>query len=1114
MPQPRKEQVKNLKTKYAKGPETVSFSGGPIQNISGAAYAQVLSATRTGAVGGAETSAGAFLVGAQGPFTLAFNSSFNIIISGVNAGLPMTVTFLQADFVKLNAGDVMTTARTVAKINDVLAAKGVSVPVASDVDGRLLLRSANSSGYTFGDESFISLTDVTPGLLQVFGFSSSNQASSVGVSAPKRGVITVSADGKGGLVQIRNLDSTPAEPPNTAMVQVAPYKYIPKVLPGRPAYARLRVAPDASLEVTYYRNGPVRPSIVTSAPGSLSPSDFGNLTLGTVIKVTLDFGNGTVVIFNVSIEDVVTVQQVVDAVNAAYQAASLAITNGTEFNRASVPVPVPGPYVFSDPTTRDSFFVAFNGNTPVHINPPAGEYSASSFATYVNNRIGAAGQVAEGEAVALALTPGDPARTVFRSKSFSGASSSVQFLPGNPGGSVPARFLETLDHLGIAPGVYEGTSCASLYGLDEIEFFCPSTLPGASILIEPQPSINPGVAAALWGLPSPSALATVVVGPVRVAVPEVDVILPEMVEFHEEPDDYDTEILEFEDRGDAATIDPTFGVGNVGISALLGLTGKIDPSFIPGVLDALNLNQLNLGGNRIKSAVDQGSPRAVYPYNPSFGAVLLWEGVDVTEPSTGGLMRMYLKEGDVYLTRNAKMNSGGTWDKDVPTSGPTTYSSMFEFRSGKGSFAVHLGVGSFTHSDWKRNVAFNALGLADSPFTNAMLSLGSGANDSADALNPRIDIPTQLSTPTLLFAAKAATGIVIRAYVTNTAAGNSTMLEITVNAQFNGSQWVKDITGQQATRFDFTASGGFQMSTRAAANDALWTGWDAFPVRFDPAGLINYFQYTLKLGFGATNSTSPRISADRYSASTNRRTLLFESPVTEAYTAVPIRIYLDTANTEKGDGFCFTYNARWDQALDKWVQDVPSKRSNSWLMSEGRFWFFSKVSGSGPWSEGFSSWDTYDLFDRLYPGTAYQGLAVKDGTFRVDSPTAAGSNPGPTVGPIANAIYAKSMVKAWGRGTYQTANITIVDGFNFSAIGANAFAWDSFFPTALTTARSVIQTVENGSNSGFAVSGPANAQLALVFTSVRFISYFIDYAGSLYPQSSYAAMCWVVFCAQ
>ena len=854
------------------------------------------------------------------------------------------------------------------------------------------------------------------------------------------------------------------------------------------------------LEVTYYRTGPIRPSIVTSSPGAVSSSDFGSLELTNVIKITIDFGNGTTVMFFVFIENVITVQQMVDAVNAAYQNATLGLTGGTEFNRASVPVPVPGPYVFSNPTTRDSFFVSFNGNTPIHINPPAGEYSASTFATYVNNQIGAASQVSEGEAVALAVIAGDPVRTVFRSKSFSGESSSVRFSPGNPGGSVPGSFMGTLDYLGLTPGLYEGTVCAALYGLDEVELFCPSTLPGATITVEAQaPSAS--TVAGRWGIPL-TVTKTVTVGLVKVAVPAVAVILPEMVEFHEELDNYDTEIQDFDNRGDAGSIDPAFGVGNVGISALLGLTGKIDPSFIPSVLDALNLNQVSLGANRIKNATDQKAPRATYPYDSSFGAVLLWEGVDVVYPSSGGLLRMYLKEGDLYLTRNAKLSAVGTWGRDVPS----LDSSMFEFRSGKGSFAVWPGASAvpWTQNDWQRNIAFNPFAVADGPYGDGLLKIGEFVNVGASAFKPRLDIPTQLSTPTLLFAAKASTGIIIRAYVTNTTLANTTMLEITVNASFNGSQWSKDITGQQATRFDFTAQGGFQMSTRAAVNDTAWSGWDAFPVRFDPAGMINLFQYTLKLGFGATQSNIARLSADRYSASTNRRTLLFESPVTEAATAVPIRLYLETGNTEKGDGFCFTYNARWDHAFDRWVQDVPGKRSNAWLMGEGRFWLLSKVSGSGPWAEGFAAWNTYDLFDRNNSGAAV-GLAVKDGTFRVDAAGAI-SNPASTAGIVLNAVYAKSMIKAWARCRFLVPNPAILDGFNTSAL-QNWTVWDwyVFNSTPLGNGSyTAIGSLE--SNAGQAAANPVAMVVWGTSFSDRISIYFYNSLGFWYDTTSIAAI--------
>lgn len=1105
MTQPRKEQVKNLKTKYARGPASVVFAGGPVQNITGADYAAVLAATRTGVDGGAETSSGAVLTGGVGPFTLAVNSSFSIILSGVNTGLPITVTFTAADFIELDGADVMTSSRTAAKINSVLAGHGVAVAVAQSVEGRLILRSANSSGYTFGDDSFISLADVTPGTLNVLGLSVTNQASAAGITSPERGIITSSQDGLGGWVQIRNLDSTPSEPQNPAMIHVAPYRYIPEVLPGRPAYGRIRkmAVGGPGLEVTYYRTGPVRPSVVTTL------SDFTTLELTDTLSVTVNFGNGTSVTFVLSLENIATVAQVVDAINLAYRTATLALPNGTEFTRASVPLPIPGPYVFSDPSKRDSFFISFNGNAPIHINPPAGEYSAATFAAYVNSRISAAGQFAEGEAVALALVPGDVERTVIRSKNLVGSSSSVAFLPGNPGGSTPGAFMETLNALGITPGLYRATYVARLYGLDEIEFFCPSTLEAASITVTP----SSPAAGAKWGVPVTVAK-TVTVGTTPVSIPAAYAIIPEMVEFHEEPDQYDTIIQDFENHGDAADLSPTDGVGNIGLQALLGQTGKIDPSFIPRFLESLSMGQQALGVNRTDSVAGQFSARTLYPHDPDVGATLLWQSVEPTNGGVGsaGLIRFYLFYGDVYITRNAKFKESGTppsphlWYYDVPGQP----AGMFEFRGGKMSVSAWTGSDGWGHPSWERNVKFNPFGTSDGYYGEAVMSLGEFQGVGADALKARIDVPVQLETPTLLFAARGETGIVVRAYVSVDNLATKSFLEVTVNANFNGAQYSKDVTGKVAVRYKFSNFAGIEMSTRLAANDAAWSAWDQTGLRVDPVTMTSYLGGTVRPGDSLTDGTVPRIVVNRGPSASYRRTLLFESPIADSGTFTVIRVYIDTSFTNLGEGFTFTWNAKWDQSISRFTQDVPAQKSFAWSMIQGRFWFFTKAAGAVPWDDSFVHWDSYDCFDRA-SGPPFDGLVTKDGVFRVDSPSILSSNPASTTAVNLNSVYAKSMVKAWGRGVYQTAAISITDGYNFAGIGPNAFAWDSVFASAITTARCVVQTVENGSNSGFATSGPANAQLGLVFTSARFISYFIDYAGSLYPQANYATLCWVVF---
>ncbi len=1105
MTQPRKEQVKNLKTKYFRGPVTVGFGGTSLQNVTGADLATVLASSRTGLYDGAEVSSEAVLTGGQGPFILAFNTSFTIIMAGVNSGLPITITFVQADFIKLNGGDVMTTSRTAAKINSVLAGFGVTVPVAVNVEGRLILRSANASGFTYGDMAYISLADVTPGTLQTLGFSVTNQASANGVTAPKRGIVTSSRDGLGGIIQIRNLDATPSEPKNPSMIQVAPYKYVPEVLPGRPAYARVRQIPVGTpgLEITYFRTGPIRPSVVTSL------ANLSDLETTDQLDVSVNFGNGTTVSFSMNLEDVATVAQVVDAVNAKYRDSTAALTLSTEFTRAAVPFAIPGPYVFTDPAKRDSFFVSFNGNTPIHINPPAGEYSASGLATYINTRIASASQAAEGEAVALSINASpDPARVVIRSKNLNGQQSSVAFLPGSPGATlpVPGQFLETLDALGVTPGLYRGTYCAQAYGADEIEFFCPSSLPGASITLTPSSTLS----GSRWGIPAAVTQSTSV-GQVKVSVPPASVILPEMVEFHEEPDTYDTEIQDFDNRGDAAELDPAEGIGNIGLSALLGDTGKIDPSFIPRILESLTLGRLNLGQDLVKSATDQRSPRQTFPFNPANGPVLLWQGVDVTEPTSAGLTRMYLNQGDLYVTRNAKVNAAGNWERDVAN----VDSSLFEVSTGRTGFGVWPAASAvpWSHTSWQRSVTVNPFAAASGVYREGLVSIGEFQNTGVQANVPRVELPIQLQLPTLLFTAKGPSGAKIRAYssVDNFASSKS-WIEITVNASFNGTQYSKDVTGALATRYRFSTTTGFTMSTRKAANDTAWSSWDSAVIRTDPASLQTTLGGPLLLGDELLDGSTPRITAQRFSPNTTRRTLLFESPIAGSATSVPIRIYIDTSNTNNGEGFTFTWNAKWDNSIARWVQDTPSQRAYAWAMSPGKFWFFSKAAGSLPWDDGYFSWDSYDAFDRAQAaGSAAAGMTVKDGTYRVDSPGAV-SNPAATAPVLLNAVYAKSMVKAWGIANYGTSGGGVVDGFNFSSINTNSLWWDSWYATNIggpTNGYAVMCQILDGNGSGgqlFWCTAKPN-----ILLSSRFIVGILNFQGTLVSQSTTVPVMHVVF---
>jgi len=299
--QPRKEQVKNLKTKYTRftGVGTLSIGGGPVQTVLNsvleAFYDNFLSVTKTGIVGGAETSAPAILYGGQGPFPLLVGDSFTLSITGLNGGTAFPVAVQAGDIVILGGSPVVTTARMADRINLIATGYGATVPVAANVKGRLVLTSATASGVLFGDSAVMTIAEVTSGILNVLGFTLVSSATAVGTTAPKRGVVTVSSDGLGGTVQLRKLDTSISEALNSVMRHTLAGVYVPETVHGQPIYARLTAFPGAvingrNLKFSFYRTGPVRPHVVTST--GAAKSNFSTLSGADSVAVNLVFGNG------------------------------------------------------------------------------------------------------------------------------------------------------------------------------------------------------------------------------------------------------------------------------------------------------------------------------------------------------------------------------------------------------------------------------------------------------------------------------------------------------------------------------------------------------------------------------------------------------------------------------------------------------------------------------------------------------------------------------------------------------------------------------------------------------------------------------------------------------
>ncbi len=1086
MTQPRKEQVKNLKTKYTRftGVGSLSVGGGPVQTVSNtgleAFYDNFLSVTKTGTVGGAETSAPAILYGGNGPFSLGAGASFTLSIPTVNSGAAVTVTVQAGDVVTLGGSPVVTTSRMADRINQTFFSAGSAGPVADNVNGQLVLKSVGSSGLLTGDASVMVLGEVTPGILSTLGFSSLSSVTATGTTAPRRGVITVSADGLGGTVQLRKLDTMVPDAVSTAMRHALAGVYVPDVSHGQPTYARLTAFPGPLLngrnvKFSFFRNGPLRPRVVTSQ--GVAKSNFATLTGGDTTTVALVFGNGQSLNFNVTYSGITTVQGVVDKLNAAYSAASLAATgNQIDSTLATVVCRLSGPYRFTDPTKKDSFFVSFNGNTPVHVNPPAGIYSAAQLASYIAGRISAFGQ--SGQGAAFVYT--DPAGGVYlalKSLNTDVTASSLRVFPGNPGLSSPGQYMETLDMLGLSPGTFRPGTLAQLYGSDEVEIACPSPLPGATLTIS-----GGTVTLNKLGL-SGNVFATASTGVQPVVAPSSHALIPEMMEFHEESDDYDSVVQDFDNKSLYNQLNPADGTANVGLDQLLGPDGKISPSILPRILSFLGASQLDLGSGLVNTLLGSTLTPKVTARHDLFGSGfynLLFESspdIGTNSPTLNSIVRIYTMQGRVYITVNAKVtaaaNASAPWARDT-----TANSYVFRLAAGTLTLGVHRSTDAATWNEngWDSNVVADP--STDSSTYEEILSLGAALVRTEDEqTRPRIGTPIASGSMHLIYQGRGDQNTSkVRIYVKIGEPSEGDFSEtgaffITVNARWQSNSWFKDTSGVPASAF-YLKEGAFGIRSQKAADDASWSDWEGEPI----TGFLSDDGVTFGGTIGVTGSPEnpgvPAISSYRWTSNgTNLRTLLFESPNGGPYANCPVRIYMNHSPSFYGQGFEFTFNARWNHQLNRWYADDFGQKSYSWVMGVDRFWFLSKNLSGVEWTEAPSGgWDRYSTFDHKNDPGYTPAHAIRDGVFRIE---AAGSvaNPAPSFAVQSNTLYAKNMIKSWGkvRGDGPSiTNVTLLDGFNcnFTGYDGGAGAFGIQFATAMANTHYAVQFSGRASNGG------------------------------------------------
>ncbi len=1045
MPQPRKEQVLDLKSKYtridfADAPNNTLPLGntGPVQVIQNTGaypdnfYTQLLDQTVTGVVGGAETSAPAIMYGGFGPFAIASGQAFTITMLGVNSGNPVNITFQASDIVNINGIPKLTTSRAAARINSALSSAGVNVstPVASNKNGQLVLTSAGPSGYTYGSTAFITASDVTAGTIATLGFGTI-LATTTGVTAPQRGIVTTSQDGMGGYVQVRSINQTAAISQSNVALNLFSNQSYPSIPAGQPLFARLQAFPGASppgtdnLTISYFRQGQVPGRLITSSSNfaTILTSDTFSITYALFVPAIKTVFPGVL-----DVTFATAPAQPSDVVNAVLAALTATGAGGFGPTTGLVVAQNPGPYRFLSGT--DQFFIALNGNTPIKISL-SNENTPADVAATINAAIATAGQSAQGSALASS-GPGIGAFTlVITSSQTTGFTSSVQIFPGSDPltPTVPGHFYTTLDKLGLVPGITTGYNLCQLYGNDEIVFTCPQSEPGTFI----QVSASSAMMAKL-GFPGTTVSSYSGPGFDPVPAPQLQTLIPEVMEFGEVPDNVDVIAEGFGILGIPNPTSPAIGTGNLGLSPLFEvLDGKINPDLIRKSFDTLNVQQLTLGALNLSNDAQASIPRMLTPFTNVRNWTLLWEADVIQTGTTVGRQRLYIDHlGQLWLTTNAYATAGGaTWNREV-TGNAASAIVLGQVTGVPKIQGLYSPSSAGTPFNW--NVAPVPVVLDSGGADNASTAfMHLGTQNSADDQVPRILTNTDPTSAaiTLLHLIPGNVGLnypAMRIYSAQ-AANNGTLIW-TVNASWNGSAWSKDVNGVQATQLTLTNS-VFVYSLQQAGDNTPWTSWDLPVMQVNPGGntvsvgelIAGFNQPSTPAGRG-----QPRLQANHNSTTAGQRTLIAAWQGGLGLNFYRYRCCETSGTFPFDDCIMDSVNAYWVESSSIWQKEQSYNNSMLTITSGSDVSVYFK-GGNVPFSWPDTTWNqTYQW--SIGSATIFTGLTVSGGDGIYVTSTTNSSNQDAQ----ANILKPTNIPKAWGMVVMTGGSLGVIDSYNVSSV--------------------------------------------------------------------------------
>jgi len=440
MVQPRKEQVKNLKTRHSRVVYFPSAGDSYTEILDANMYSQVISDTPGGAQDNTPAIARSTL---SEPYSsIIAGDEITIVVDDPLASpTPITVTFVTGDTTASRIADQINTA--------------VGFDVALNDEGTLVLFSTLT-----GEDGYITLADSTPGSLAKLGLTA---GTTTGITAPNRGIVTEEYNiefiggsnwiTRGGFVPIRSGDGRVVTTDATSISIITDGVNITlrrlDIPGGMPIHGRITRNPaDTGYWISYYAQMPIEATVKTFNSNFSLLDGTDSLSIGTEVRYK-DGAYGWVSMVALTVTfpaGPYDRDSVVTRINQIL-AADVAGGDGSAFVIGTVTSP------FTLSAANDGLSISVDGGAAQNITFLGTEQSTQQVVDRINAVITGA--------TASAENTGNGNRFVkIKSDDTDGTISSLNIQN--------YRSEDTLKKLGILPGLYRGVFIAEPYGDEEI----------------------------------------------------------------------------------------------------------------------------------------------------------------------------------------------------------------------------------------------------------------------------------------------------------------------------------------------------------------------------------------------------------------------------------------------------------------------------------------------------------------------------------------------------------------------------------------------------------------------------------------------------------------------